>query len=219
MPPKESNKIKSFTVKENVSFAGKELYYNFVDGYKEDVTLIGFIEANKECFDIEYDIERPTFPNGAQILEPKLHTEYFYKNYTYPEWDNLLSFADTEKDVIKKPNVHCKRWGGTESDRIRLAAQDVFLEEDKCLFNNNLQIRHLEIAHEVYKINAENNWTADWSDEYQKKYICYLSYDGIVIFINPTNNQNRGIIYFCKKAKEYLETLSIEDQKAFLLIY
>jgi len=185
-------KIKSIAIKKD---------YKFINWELEKTPLTELIEGKPDAFLIEYEKETPKYPNGAEILEPETGTRYFYKNEDLNDVDN-------------------REWIGEVNDRLLLRKQEVFLDKDKCRYSIVLKIRHLKIVQKVYQINAENDWVADWSDEKQKKYYCYFnsSFDRVE-FSYVVTFQDGGKSYYSKQAQEYIDTLSIEDQKAFLLIY
>jgi len=171
---------------------------NIVDG----VTYVQGKEVKTEP--INYKKETPKHPNGAEIFAPEGGTKYYYKSYNYEEVSNTTWDKMSRNDITN------------------LKRQNLFLEKYKCCCSIILEKRHLEIVQKVYEINAENGWVADWNDENQSKYFCYWRYDerfGGMKWNHTVTNQSGGEVYFCHQAQDYLKTLSIADQKAFLLIY
>jgi len=166
--------------------------------------LLAFIEGDgRVLFNIKYKKETPKFPNGAEVLALEEGAEFYY-------------YHETSEQVLQTT------WNESPWDTLFLRNQEIFLEKDKCESSTKIQNRHLEITQKVYQINAENNWVADWSDEEQHKhYILWnhsrsCSYYGV---LGNGNVRSGGEVYYCEKAEDYIKTLSIEDIKAFLLIY
>jgi len=205
-------KIISYTLKEGCTFTVAELKTLFFqDGLEtatvvkiiDDVSLADLIRMKPEAFVIEYEYEKETakFPNGAEVLPLKEDALYYFR----------------DKGT---GNILPTYWGNSAADSLLLRNQEVFLEKDKCDYSIKLETRHLEIVQKIYQINAENNWVADWCKPVQQKHYCYWSHIGNeACFISSISGQSGGGVYYCEQAQEYLKTLSVADQKAFLLIY
>ena len=204
--------IKSITLKKDYTFTIEELKPSFFqDGLEnatvqdilESATLADLIRMKPEAFVIENEKETPKFPNGAEVFAPKIGTKYFY------------SYNDAE-------GVSQTTWNDDIDDILYLRNQLVFLEKEKCESSTVLKDRHLEITQKIYQINAENDWVADWSDQKQSKYFVLWDHPnshGYYGVLDEGKMQSGGEVYYCEQAQRYVKTLSVEDQKAFLLIY
>jgi len=190
-----SKTIKSITFSAGQSFTAQEYVA---------AALIDFAKNNPDNVSIEYaeHEKQKTLkrPNGAEILAPEIGTRYYCNYYT----DYTIGEA---------------YWDNARADLYRLSTGWVFLEKEQAIISTELMKRHLEIVDKVYAINVENNWVADWSDSKQSKCCCYWSQKrNKLLFYEYIDAQGDSKVY-CKQAQEYLKTLSVEDIKAFLLIY
>ncbi len=139
------------------------------------------------------------YPNGAEVFEPEIGTQYWFWSVGLDEWDSTHTSDLIDLSLLKQQRVFLSK-----------EARDKALVVEK---------RHWELIQKVHEINAENDWAVDWSDLEQQKYIvgydcvdCQFEYDFY-------SNIQTCTTHMCEKAMEWLLKQSESDKKAFLKIY
>jgi len=183
--------IKTITVKKDATFTREELDSN---------SLIALLGKYSDSCTIEYEKETAKFPNGAEVFAPENGTVYYSHDL---DTGNILKTS----------------WNNSSIGSLLLTNQNVFLEKEKCESSGKLDNRHFELVQKIYQINAEYNWVADWGNCNQYKHFALWIHASGNIKFNVETIMQGTAVYFCHPAKTYLENLSEEDQKAFLLIY
>ncbi len=140
------------------------------------------------------------YPNGA-VVEDLKGKEYFYiycGSVVFNEYFN--------NDVVYK---------------YKLLTRNVFLTQEEAERELKRKIRYYEIINEIDRINREENWVADWSDDDQAKWhLYYLYYNMYNRFIrDEVYSYRQNGIYMCKKAIDWVMTLHDEDKKILIGIY
>ena len=185
---------------------------------------------------VKYSSHAEEYTTNGQLLSTT-------EQMTYDDFlQNFLTNADWFEPIIEKPKQILKYANGAVMESLEigddyfsicgdyveewtwedqtsdLVLRNVFLTQLEAQRAHGVQLAQNRLLKKIAEIDANNNWVADWNDQYQQKYRLYFDFDLNEKSYKIDQTYYNGATYMSEQAKDYMmrDKVSLEDFKLFL---
>lgn len=202
-------KIKSIKLKNNVIEVDETMSDEMAKIIEQYPHTIG------SCFEIEY--EKPAvryWDNGALYDEVELGMPVYLINIITDVDLRKIKYFVEKRKFLTNSNNEFKGKNNATLWFIALENGLVFDDEAKAERWAECLNDKIAIERRLQEINFDNDWVADWSNSYQKKF--YISFDHYESILDSAclYGEQSGDFYMCEQAKDWFLTTDEFSERA-----